>query len=394
MKLRIIDRILMALTGLILLALGAWVALDALGVVTPVSEVLAWLLNVQSLQKGLFVAGICAVLALLGICDVSVLFRRRKGKHGFIAQRSENGEISISVKSIESLVYKCAQKHGEIQVQSVSVEETRGGLLIKLRATLASGMNIPLAVGTLQKQVRQYITACSGVDVSEVQVKVESTDKAADQSPYAVPDAPAALPVEEPMPAPIPAEAVQPVEVPAELPETPAEPEERPVHQRMFSAVEEPNIVPEPPVQDVSPQEAIAAEAEQAAADAMIQPDAAAEAQQAADEPLAQPEQDESQADDPDADSGLLQALQDEIAAEAEPQDSLWQAASSAAEDQGFQWADPGQSPEPLAKPDDDAAQADEDDEDVRWNPDEAYPLSDGTDPDQEAAADDADPIG
>ena len=247
MKLRVIDRLLIALCGLILLALAVWMALDATGVVMPVSEALAWLLNVGAMKTVWLVAALCAVLALLGIYEISLLFRRRKGKRGFVTQRSENGEIAISVKSIESLVTRCAQKHGEITVQSVAVEEARDGLIIRLRAMLASGMNIPLAVGTLQKQIKQYITACTGVDVREVRVKVDSTDKAAENSPYAVSDDSAALPVEQPEPAPMPAEAVAPVEIPAEEP-VPEEHEERLTHQRLFSTVEEPNLVPEPPV--------------------------------------------------------------------------------------------------------------------------------------------------
>ena len=246
MKLRLLDRLLIALSGLILLAQAVWIALDATGVVTPVSEVLSWLLNPLSVKKAWFVAGLCVVLALLGGYGLSVLFRRGKGRHGFVTQRSENGEIAISVKSIEALVTRCAQKHGEITVQSVAVEEARDGLIIRLRALLASGMNIPLAVGSLQKQVKQYITACTGVDVREVRVKVESTDKTAANSPYKVPDDAAALPVEQPEPAPMPAEAVAPVEIPAGEPVV-EERGERLTHQRLFETVEEPNLVPEPP---------------------------------------------------------------------------------------------------------------------------------------------------
>lgn len=277
MRLRVIDRILIALSGLILLALAALAALEFVGVLPTVTELAPRLF--QSSHWRLIVCAVCVLVALLGIYEVSVLFRRGKGKRGFIAQRSENGEIAISVKTIESLVIKCAQKHGEIAVQSVAVEETRNGLLIKLRASLPSGMNIPLAVGTLQKQIKQYITACSGVDVSEVRVKVDSTDKAASGSPYAVSDEGPALPVEQPEPAPVPTEAVTPVEVPAEVPEAPADERELLTHQRLFSTVEEPAMVPEPPAAEepsIPLEQELEAEAEQAMADAAeeaVEPD-------------------------------------------------------------------------------------------------------------------------
>ena len=271
MRLRVIDRILIALSGLILLALAAWVALDVTGIVTPVSEVMSrW--PQDNSQWRLAAYGICALVALLGIYGISVLFRRGKGKRGFIAQKSENGEIAISVKTIESLVTKCAQKHEEITVHSVAVEEMRNGLLIKLRASLPGGMNIPLAVGTLQKQIKQYVTACSGVDVGEVRVKVDGTDKAAEGSPYAVPDEASALPVEQPEPSAPPAEAAAPVVLPDVPPENPAEERESLTHQRLFAPEEELAMVPEPPVEEApaSPsEEESAAEAEEAAAEAV-----------------------------------------------------------------------------------------------------------------------------
>ena len=330
MKLRIIDRILIALTGLILLALGAWIVLDVTGVVMPVSEALAWLLNVQSLQMGLGVAALCLALALLGAFDVGVLFRRRKGKHGFIAQKAENGEIAISVQSIETLVFKCAQKHGEIQLQSVDVDEARGGLIIKLRASLASGMNIPLAVGTLQKQIKQYVAACSGVDVYEVRVRVDSTDQATDDSPYEVPEAPAALPVEQPETEPIPAEAAMPVELPEDIPEAVAEPEERPLHQRMFSAVEEPNIVPEPPVQDVPDEEAIRQEAEDAAAEAIASIE---EAEAQWDAVAEQVEETEAQWDAVTEQVEETEAQWDAVAEQVEETEAQWDAVAEQAEE-------------------------------------------------------------
>ena len=246
MRLRVIDRILIALSGLVLLALAVLGALELIGFLPPVSEWTPYLLQIHYWRLAAYAS--CALAALLGVYEISVLFRRRKGKRGFIAQKSENGEIAISVKTIESLVIKCAEKHGEIAVQSVNVEESRGGLLIKLKASLPSGMNIPLAVGTLQKQIKQYITACSGVDVSEVRVKVDSTDKAISGSPYAVSDVGPALPVEQPEPAPVPSEAVTPVEMPTEAPEPAADEREQLTHQRLFAAVEEPAMVPEPPV--------------------------------------------------------------------------------------------------------------------------------------------------
>ena len=345
MRLRVIDRILIALSGLIMLVLAALSVLNLLGVtVTPLNEAQAYLTEKNLWAVAVAIA--CVILVLLGIYEVSVLFRRGRNKRGFIAQKSENGEIAISVKTIESLVTKCAKKHGEIAVQSVHVEETRGGLLIKLRATMPSGMNIPLAVGTLQKQVKQYITACSGVDVSEVRVKVESTDQAASGSPYAVADDASALPVDQPEPAPVPEEAVTPVEVPVEAPVEPAEEQELPTHQRLFAAAEEPALVPAPPTSDepaIPTEEEIEAEVEAAIAAEDIE--GQVEAAIAAEE--IQPETEATKPleaeEDPDIAFGGEWTAEDEahwtqIAAQMEEQAAAWDAISAEAEKLEAEW--------------------------------------------------------
>ena len=80
-----------------------------------------------------------AVLVLLGVYCVCMMFRRYKGKRGFVVQRTEGGELSISIKAIENLVQKCIDKHEELHVMSTGLENSRDGLVIKLRIGLASG---------------------------------------------------------------------------------------------------------------------------------------------------------------------------------------------------------------------------------------------------------------
>lgn len=265
MKLNVVKRMLIALMGLILLALSVCMALEALQVLPLVTE-LSLILVGRTPKRIAFTALVCVVTAAFGVFGLSMLIPRGRKKRGFIVQKTEHGEIDITVKSIEGLVYKCAQLYEELKVLSVAVEEVRDGLLIKLRVTLPGGTNIPLAIGALQKQVKQYVTACSGMDVSEVRVKVDSSDQSAGDSPYAVQEAAAALPVEAPQLASIPREAAMTVELPkAEpLPDVPEATPERPTHQRLFSAVDEPAIVPVPPELAETPVEEADAEAEEA----------------------------------------------------------------------------------------------------------------------------------
>ena len=161
MKIRIADRILVALAGIVLLAV----------VVAVVGQVFfdAKIIDTTGVLGGLFaaeegklpVAVIVAagVMLLIGVYCVCMLFRRRRGKKGFVLQQTENGELSIAIKAMEGLVHKCVECHPELKLTHVHVEPGKDGITVDLRIALASGVSIPLAVGALQKQIRQYITA-------------------------------------------------------------------------------------------------------------------------------------------------------------------------------------------------------------------------------------------
>ena len=157
--------------------------------------------------------------------------------------------------------------------------------MIRIRGTVAGGISIPLTVETLQQQIKQYVTACSGVEVKDIRVEIESSGPDAKDAPFKI-EAPAARGLlkgtgEEPLPT---TEAVKPEEkaktaAPDEKKETteaeapaaekpqaedelsaaaaaaallmnqaPEEDDDRPMHQRLFSTVEEPCVMPMPPM--------------------------------------------------------------------------------------------------------------------------------------------------
>ena len=241
MKLRVIDRLIAALAGIILVCLAVVPLADTLfdvGILDRLAKIAAF----KSASHILFMVGGGAVVLLTGILSLRVALRRSKRK-GFVVQTTDVGELSISIRAIEDLVNKCVAKHEELHVSSTTLDNSRDGLTIGLRVGLATGVNIPLAVNALQKQSKQYVTACSGVDVQEVKVQVEATSAKAKPSIYAVSEM-----LENP--APLPREAEQVPEVAAEpAPAEVKEPEEKCLHQRLFSEEEQPANMPMPPVE-------------------------------------------------------------------------------------------------------------------------------------------------
>ena len=183
MKIRILDRILVALAGLLVLAGCAGLAAqlffgkDVAGYATK-------LLTDPNYRIWLIIA--LVILVILGFYCLLILFRHRGRRDKFVMQKTENGELSISLKAMESMVQKCLDPHKELSVQSVRLENQKGGLLIRIRGTVAGGVSIPLTVDALQQQIKQYVTACSGVEVKDIRVQIESSGEDAKESLYAI----------------------------------------------------------------------------------------------------------------------------------------------------------------------------------------------------------------
>lgn len=285
MRLRIADRILVALAGLLLIACCAGIIaqmffnVDLVGIAAQVFSSPSAKVRAALIALSLF-------LFILGLYCLFVLFRHRRRKDKFILQKNESGELAISLKALENMVNKCLEQHSEIHVQNLYMENQKDGLLIRLRGNVAGGISIPLTVEALQRQIKQYVTACSGVEVKGIRVQIEASEKDAKDAPFAI-EGPAPKPLlkeengnayepsaeAEPVAAPAP---VSEAAAPAASQEAPAEPEarpaeapvqepikaevpaaeivppaedddDRPLHQRLFKAKTEPCIIPVPP---------------------------------------------------------------------------------------------------------------------------------------------------
>lgn len=137
-------------------------------------------------------AGVAILAALIAVGLLSAMLPSRKKKSSnFAIQRNENGMVRISLKAIETLVSKCLNQHAELKVVTSSLYSDEESVRVDIHIALQSDISMPLAISTLQKQIKRYIEACSGVMVQEVRVFVDSTLPATDEtasSPYAIPE--------------------------------------------------------------------------------------------------------------------------------------------------------------------------------------------------------------
>lgn len=199
MKIRIWDRLLTALSGLLLVLAGLGLLVFGIGIF-PIKLDPAVLEGPFTLWQRAIIVLAALLLIALGVHGIGLLLRRRKEK-GFVIQQTEFGDMSISMNAMETMVRKCVDAHEELSADSTHIYHGRDGVMVDLKITLRSGVNIPLTVNALQKQIKQYITSCSGVDVQQVRVMVETDPTAARLLPGDIPAEPVVQPAEEPSPA-------------------------------------------------------------------------------------------------------------------------------------------------------------------------------------------------
>lgn len=246
MRLKVWDRIFGAVSGLLILVAGVGLFVFGAGIF-PFRLDLSFLDTPFAVWQRAVMVAVAVVLCLLGIRGFLMLFRSNR-ERGFIMQHTEYGDLSISMTAMENMVKKCVDTHDELKVSSTRILHARDGVVVSMRISLASGVNIPIAVSALQKQIKQYITSCSGVDVKEVRVMVETNSNLA---PFT------GSGLQGGMMADVDA-AARAGEVVSSLheaaqsatltePEAPAKPEKVPLHQRLFRREEKAQIVPAPP---------------------------------------------------------------------------------------------------------------------------------------------------
>ena len=324
MRIRILDRILVALAGLILVAFCAGLVAQVFFGVDVISFV-TQLLTAETSTKKVILGAIAGALLIIGLYCLLMLFRHRRRKDKFVLQKLESGDLAISLKTVETMVQRCLEQHSEIRTDGIRLENQRDGLLIRIRGAVAGGVSIPLTVDNLQKQVKRYVTACSGVEVKGIRIQIESSGEDAKDAMFAIePPAGNLLPRggENPTVKPAPEEKA---EVSAE-PEAqmPAEPEiqipreeaaaaavmtaaesmedpvteDMPIHQQLFRTQEEPCIMPLPPEDLESETKTAEAPGDAAAPETASEPE---ETETKADTETEKPESAEK-AEEPDAD--------------------------------------------------------------------------------------------
>ena len=162
----ILDRILLGITGLVLVVLAGLLLSTILGGTVLID----WLQSSRVIFDGSIVALILAILAVYIVVLVS------RSEKRFIVYPRELGEIRISTACVESLIVEAAEQIPGLEQVRASFTDVVSPK-VKLRVTVYPDHNLSELSEELQETVRDYVQRTVGVVIQEIEVFVDGIAK-------------------------------------------------------------------------------------------------------------------------------------------------------------------------------------------------------------------------
>lgn len=173
------DRLLLFIYSLAIVVASAFVVAVALGAFS-----MEWLTEVvdqttgdyRPLQIGVIV--VAAVLILISLRFLVLSVGRLNAAAPTINQRTEHGDIQISIETVENLALKAASRSKGVKDLRARVRVAEAGLHITIRAFVDGEGSIPTLSEDMQRTVSQQIEETTGIPVSDVTVYIANVTQA------------------------------------------------------------------------------------------------------------------------------------------------------------------------------------------------------------------------
>jgi len=116
------------------------------------------------------VIGVAVIVFLVSLRFFFLSFSRGGPAVPSINQKTELGDIRISVETVENLALKAAARTRGVRDLRARVRVAESGLQIMIRAFVDGDGSIPALSEEIQRNVSQHIEDATGIPVSEVSV--------------------------------------------------------------------------------------------------------------------------------------------------------------------------------------------------------------------------------
>lgn len=141
-----------------------------------VRNVVYYIQNIVWLQSTAMVISIFILLYSIRLLYLSI--RSSKGSGSAIDQKTDFGDISISIETVENLALKAASRVKGAKDLRARVQVTEAGLELKLRTIIDGDSPIPQLTEEMQSMVKEQIEEITGIPVAFVSVFVANVTQA------------------------------------------------------------------------------------------------------------------------------------------------------------------------------------------------------------------------
>ncbi|MCZ8520641.1 MULTISPECIES: alkaline shock response membrane anchor protein AmaP [Paenibacillus] len=167
---KVLDRLLLFLFSIAVLILAIVCLCGAFGLIS-LETAGHFVVNVyQSFHTAVTFIAAAVVLALISIRFLYVSVRRDKASAPSIDQRTEFGDIRISMDTVENLALKAAGRSRGVKDLRARVKVNQAGLEIVVRAIVDGESSIPGMTEEMQANVKRHIEDITGIPVAFVSV--------------------------------------------------------------------------------------------------------------------------------------------------------------------------------------------------------------------------------
>ncbi|WP_281886669.1 alkaline shock response membrane anchor protein AmaP [Paenibacillus sp. YYML68] len=169
---KVLDKLLLFVLTIVIIVSAVMLLLAATGVI-PLQSAHNFVEAVyRDLNTALIFIGITTAVGLLAIRFLFLSVRREKSSVASIDQRTDFGDIRISLDTVENLALKAAGRSRGVRDLRARVKVSPSGLEIVIRSIVDGEMSIPTLTEEMQGSVKRHIEDITGIPVAQVTVFV------------------------------------------------------------------------------------------------------------------------------------------------------------------------------------------------------------------------------
>jgi len=169
---RVVDKLLLFLYSIVIAVISVAAICIGFGWITGsmTIDAIDRLYSNSNLQITIAIIGI--VLLLISLRFFIVSLSRGTVSSQSVDQRTEYGDIRISIETMENLALKAAMKQRGVKDLRARVHATDAGMDIVLRTVVDGEVAIPQLTEDVQKAVKSYVEEITGIPVTNVSVYI------------------------------------------------------------------------------------------------------------------------------------------------------------------------------------------------------------------------------